>query len=278
MPTGQQVRFAPLGATMLVIVLALAWMLRPNAAAVASQDITVFAAASLGDVMKEVGSAYAREYAEPHRVYFNIAASNVLAQQILHCSEADLFLSANEQWMDEVESAGRLVGGTRKAFLSNTLSIVAHAESDWQIREASDLATLPFRHLAVGNPQAVPAGRYAKAFLEATPHQGGTLWATLSDKVVPTLDVRAALALVEADPSVIGIVYRTDVATSPHVRVLLEIPDETAPPIRYFAARVERDEAQASSQRFFDFLFSSGAQTIFARHGFVAAGPDGAVK
>jgi molybdate transport system substrate-binding protein len=272
MPTGQQVRFAPLGATILVIALALAWGLRPNAAAIASQDITVFAAASLADVMKEIGSAYTQEYAAPHRVYFNIAASNVLAQQILASSEADLFLSANEQWMDEVETAGRLVDETRKPFLSNGLSIVAHSESDWQIREASDLAGLPFQHLALGNPQAVPAGRYAKAFLEATPAQGETLWATLSDKVVPTLDVRAALALVEADSSVIGIVYRTDAAASRHVRVLLEIPDETALPIRYFAARVKRDAAQANSLRFFDFLFSAGAQTIFARHGFVPIG------
>jgi molybdate transport system substrate-binding protein len=271
MPTGQQVRFAPLGAAILVIALGLAWTLRPNAAAVASQDITVFAAASLGDVMKEVGSAYAQEHVTPHKVYFNIAASNVLAQQILASSEADLFLSANEQWMDEVETAGRLVGETRKPFLSNSLSIIAHAESDWQIHEASDLARLPFRHLAVGNPQAVPAGRYAKAFLEATPHQDGTLWAALSDKVVPTLDVRAALALVEADSSIIGIVYRTDAAASQYVRVLLEIPDDAAPPIHYFAARVDRDAAQANSQRFFDFLFSASAQTIFARHGFIPA-------
>jgi molybdate transport system substrate-binding protein len=193
----------------------------------------------------------------------------MLAQQIVASSQADIFLSANERWMDHVEKAGRLIAGTRKPVLSNRLVIVAHAATDWQMDEGADLAAIEFEHLSLADPEAVPAGIYAKAFLQRTPYGDETLWDVLSPKVAPALDVRAALALVDADPAVIGIVYRTDARASGHVRILFEIPDSQVPPITYSAARVYRPDAPATAERFFDFLFSREAQAIFVQHGFV---------
>jgi len=234
-----------------------------------SRDVDVFAAASLRDVVDDVVAAYKREHTEAGRVFVNAAGSNVLAQQILASSQADVFLSANEQWMDRVELAGRLADGTRRPILSNRLVVIANAASDLLAADAHDLADLPFAHLAIADPEAVPAGQYAKRFLENTPHDGTTLWAAMAPRLAPTLDVRAALALAESDPSVIAIVYRTDAAASQRVRVLFEVPTETVPPIRYFAARVKPSQPSSSAASFFDFLFSGTAREIFLRHGFL---------
>jgi molybdate transport system substrate-binding protein len=180
--------------------------------------------------------------------------------------------------MDHVEKAGRLIAGTRRPVLSNRLVIVAHAATDWRMDEAADLAAIEFEHLSLADPEAVPAGTYAKAFLEQTSYGNDTLWDVLSPKVAPALDVRAALALVEADPAVIGIVYRTDARASGHVRILFEIPDSQAPPITYSAARVYRSDAPAAAERFFGFLFSRKARALFAQHGFVPFAQPGSVE
>lgn len=252
----------------MLVALGLAWTVRPGVPVATSPDVTVFAAASLRDVVYEVGAAFSGWAETSGRLYFNVAGSNVLAQQIVASSQADVFLSANEKWMDHVEESGRLVDGSRKPILSNRLVVVANASTDWSATSANDLVRIPFKHLSIGNPDAVPAGIYAKAFLEKMSYDEGTLWAALSDRVAPALDVRAALALVEADPSVIGMVYRTDATESRLVRILFELPRGVAPPIRYFAARVYRPGAPATAQQFYDFLFSDEARRIFAEHGF----------
>lgn len=227
--------------------------------------------------MREIESAFAQEYESAAPVRFNTAASNVLAQQIVASSQADVFLSANERWMDYVEKAGRLIAGTRKPFLANRMVVVAHASTDWQIDEAGDLARLELEHLSLANPEAVPAGTYAKAFLKNTPYGDGSLWDAVAPEVAPAPDVRAALALVEADPTAVGIVYRTDAMSSRRVRILFEVPENQVPPIRYSAARVYRPDAPAaSSDRFFDFLFSQQARAIFTRHGFIPVPQTGA--
>lgn len=269
MAADSQRQFALIGAIVLVGGLGLAWVLRPTAPVEVSEDVTVFAAASLRDVVYEVGSAFSLQQAPGYRVHFNIAGSNVLAQQIMASSQADVFLSANEKWIRHVESAGRLIDGSRRPMLSNRLVVVANTATTWKMSRATDLGGLPFKHLSIGNPDAVPAGIYAKKFLEKTPHNGETLWSTLADRAAPALDVRSALALVEADPSVVGIVYRTDAMASKGVRILFEIPEGAIPPIRYFAARVHRPGATTSAEQFFDFLFSPAAHEIFAKHGFI---------
>lgn len=236
-------------------------------------EVMVFAAASLRDAALEIGPLFAQEAGSDVR--YNFAGSNDLAQQILAAPKADVFLSANESWMDEVEAAGRLAAGTRSAFLSNRLVVVARADSPHRVSAPEDLATLPYRHLALANPDAVPAGIYAREWLASLPGPGGgTLWDAVAPRVAPALDVRAALALAESDPEVIGIVYRTDVAASERARVLYEVPAGEAPPVTYAAAAIDGGPNPEGGRAYVEFLAGEAAAAVFRRHGFVVGDGD----
>ncbi len=239
-------------------------------------EVTVFAAASVRDALQEIGGLYrGRSGAE---TVFNFAGSNELAQQILAAPAADVFLSANEQWMDQVETAGRVAPGSRSALLSNRLVVVARTDAPHAVAAPEDLATLPYRHLVLADPEAVPAGIYAREWLAAKPAPGGegTLWDAVAPRVAPTLDVRAALALVESDPELIGIVYRTDAASSTGVRTLYEVPEGEGPPIAYAAAALTGGPNPKGGLDFAAFLAGPEASAVFERHGFVTRAEVGA--
>ncbi len=231
--------------------------------------LMVFAAASLRDVAGDLGADFQRR--GPAEVVYNFAGSNTLAQQIRAAPGADVFLSADEDWVDFLDQAGRIVAGTRRAFLSNRLVVVARRDSGLEIDDPRDLAERDgLRFLALADPNAVPAGRYAKAALERLPWQGGTLWNALESKAAPALDVRAALALVESDPEIAGIVYRTDAMASDEVRVLHELPAAADMPIRYTAALIAGGPSSEAGRRFLDYLTGPAARAIAERHGFGA--------
>ncbi len=257
-----------IGAVTITVTIVIAFLVRPVTAV---DDVNVFAAASLRDVLQDIDASFNRDGGTRSRIRFNLAGSNVLAQQIAASSQADIFLSASLRWMDYVENAGRLVPNSRRVFLASRLAVVAHKDSDWSVDEAGDIAALGFRHLALASPDGVPAGEYAKAFLANTRTDNGTLWDRVADRVAPTLDVRAALALVESDPSTLGIVYRTDARASKGVRILFEVPERATPTIQYYAARVQRRDAPQAANDVYAYLFSSEAREIFADHGFSAA-------
>jgi len=227
----------------------------------------VFAAASLRDVATELGAAF--EARHDTRVLFNFAGSNFLAQQIAATPKADLFLSADRRWVDFLESKGKTVAGSRRSFLSNKLVVIGHAKTELAFATATDLATAGYEHLALADPLAVPAGRYARSWLESVAHGSGTLWDAVSPRVTPTLDVRAALALVESDPRVIGIVYASDVLQSARARVLFEPDAAQQPAIVYGAVRIASGRSSELVQPFFDFLFSAEARDVYAKHGFI---------
>jgi molybdate transport system substrate-binding protein len=231
------------------------------------QQITVFAAASLRDVLQDIGGRF--KAATGTQPVFNFSASNLLAQQIEAAPGADVFLSADEKWMDELEAKGRLQPGSRRRFLSNRLVVVAKRDSPFVLSEPGGLADLPFEHLSLADPAAVPAGRYAKGFLEKVRSGDSTLWERVADRVLPALDVRAALAVVEADPRMVGIVYRTDAAASRRVKVLLEIPPDLTPPIHYAAAAVAGSRHRSAAQSFLDFLAGPEAVATFEKAGFL---------
>lgn len=235
-------------------------------------EVVVFAAASLRDVAEEI--ARELESRERLEVVFNFAGSNTLAQQIDAGPGADVFLSADEAWMDFLDRAGRLVEGSQRSLLSNRLVLIAHREAAIEVVEPADLvaAKAEYRFLAVADPRAVPAGRYARAHLERQNVNGATLWAHLADRVAPALDVRAALALVESDPEILGIVYRTDARTSEKVRVLYEFPPVEEVRITYWGALIVDGEALELGGRFLEFLQSPEGAAIAERHGFVPLG------
>jgi molybdate transport system substrate-binding protein len=228
------------------------------AAARPRPEILVFAAASLTDGLGEIGADF--EARTGVRVLFSFAGSNALARQIQAGAPADVFVSANLDRMDELERAGLVRPDDRVSLLSNRLAVVVATSSDLVVSTPSDLSRTS--RLALGDPEAVPAGIYARLWLE-----GLGLWATLRDRVVPTLDVRAALAAVESGAVDAGVVYRTDAALSSRVRVAFEVPVAEAPPIVYPAAVLASSTAP-EARAFLEHLRSSPARAVFTRLGF----------
>ena len=238
-------------------------------------ELLVFAAASLRDVAADFATEFESRYSA--RVVYNFAGSNTLAQQIRAAPGADVFLSADETWVDFLEQAQRTVAGTRRAFLSNRLVLISQRDVELGIEHPRDLADAissnggKLSFLALADPQAVPAGRYARAALERLEIADGSLWTALDGKIAPTLDVRAALALVESDPAIAGIVYLTDTMTSDKVRVLYEFPASEEVPIRYAAVQIAAGEEPELGRLFLDFLTSGAASKIARRNGFSPA-------
>ncbi|MEM7048092.1 MAG: molybdate ABC transporter substrate-binding protein [Acidobacteriota bacterium] len=233
----------------------------------AESEVVVFAAASLRDVLTEVG----RDFTDRSEIatVFNFAGSNVLARQIEAAPRADVFLSANQQWMDHLEKRGLLKAGSRRDLLANRLVVIAHRETTFAMTSPQDLPSLPMRHLALGDPAAVPAGIYARLRLQALPHGEGSLWTALEGRVAPMADVRAALHLVESSRDVLGIVYRTDAISARGNRILFEFPTPPGPRIHYPAAVLAAAPNGAAAQRFLAFLAEPAAQAAFRAHGFL---------
>lgn len=230
-------------------------------------ELRVSAAASLADALQEIAPAYERATGET--VVLNLGASSTLARQIQEGAPADLFLSADEAKMDGLEKAGLVLAGTRRSVLSNTLVIVVPADSKLKISRPADLAAPAIRALALAEPRTVPAGIYAKEYLEK---QG--LWGRLSGRVVPTENVRAALAAVEAGNVEAGIVYRTDARISKRVRIAYEIPRAEGPAISYPFAVLARSERKEAARKLLEHLRSPSALAVFRKHGFLILGAD----
>src|SRR2546427_5249026 len=189
-------------------------------------DINVFAAASLTDSLKEIATAYAKQSGD--KIVFNLGASSMLARQIEEGAPADIFFSADEAKMDGLEKLGLILKETRRSRLSNSLVIVVAADSPLQDPSAHDLAGDKVKRIALADPKAVPAGVYARAYLEKA-----RLWPVVKRKIVPTENVRATLAAVESGNVDAGIVYKTDARVSRKEKVACAVKPEEGPPISY---------------------------------------------
>lgn len=223
----------------------------------------VLAAASLQEALEEAADAWeAQGHPAPA---LSFAGSSALARQVESGAPADLFVSADEEWMAELESKNLVREGTRVTLLGNTLVLIAPAKSRFEIAlddPATLVTALDGGRLAMADPDAVPAGRYGKAALERL-----KLWDAVSASVAPSENVRAALALVERGQSPLGVVYATDALVSLQVRVVARFPATSHPPIRYPAA-VLANSRNPDAAPFLEFLQSPEARAIFARHGF----------
>ena len=225
-------------------------------------EVEVFAAASLTDSLKEIASVY--EKTSEDRVVFNFAASSMLARQIDEGAPADIFFSADEAKMDGLEKKELLESGTRKSLLSNRLVIVVAADGDARINSPEDLAGPMVKRLALADPAAVPAGVYSKEFLERR-----KLWAAVRGKVVPTENVRAALAAVESGNVDAGMVYQTDAAVSKAVKVVYQVPSGEGPSISYPLAIIKGCRHMGAARRFAAYLESPQALQVFRTGGFI---------
>jgi molybdate transport system substrate-binding protein len=231
------------------------------ACALHAETVTVFAAASLTDSLRVAGQRY--EAQSHDTVEFNFAASSLLARQIEEGAPADIFFSADAKWMDELEKNGWIVSGTRKDRLSNSLVIIVPKDNPPPITSPHDLLQARIGRLALADPKAVPAGIYAREYL-----QKQNLWTGVESKIIPTANVRAALAAVASGNADAGIVYKTDAAISKQVKVAYEIPARDAPEIVYPVAAV-KGPSKTAARKFLDYLNSPAAGQVFAGFGFI---------
>lgn len=228
-------------------------------------ELSVFAAASLIDALHEISAAYEKDGGD--KIVLNLGASSTLARQIQEGAPADLFLSADEEKMNGLEKRKLLLPGTRKSVLSNTLVVVVPDDSTLKISSMKDLAAPSIRALALAEPQSVPAGIYAKEHLRKL-----GLWSKVIDRVVPTENVRAALAAVESGNVDAGIVYKTDAQISKKVRIAYEVPRSEGPVISYPFAVLAGSERPEAARKLLAYLESPEAAAIFRKYGFLILG------
>ncbi|MGD0867199.1 MAG: molybdate ABC transporter substrate-binding protein [Rhizomicrobium sp.] len=243
---------------------AAAFILAPLAARAA--DITVFAAASLTDAMQEVGKSWQAKTG--HTVVFSFAASSVLARQIEASGGADMFLSADSDWMNYLDTRNLIAHDTRKDLLGNHLVLISPAgvKVSLTIAPNFDLAgALAGGRLAIADPASVPAGKYGKAALTSL-----GVWTAVSGHLAQAENVRAALAYVSRGETPLGIVYTTDALSDSSVRIVGTFPENSHAPIVYPVALTK--DAKPQAKDFLGYLSSAQARAIFAKDGFVILG------
>jgi molybdate transport system substrate-binding protein len=226
------------------------------ATSVAAAEVRVFAAVSLTEALQEIARGYKAD-----TIVFHFGASSLLARQIEAGAPADLFLSADEAKMDQLLGRGLIVPSTRTSILSNTLVVVVPDDAP-KLTNAAELVRV--RRLALAEPSTVPAGIYARQWLMKL-----GLWNRLAAKIVPTDNVRAALAAVESGNVDAAIVYRTDARIGKRTRVAFEVPPDEGPEISYPFVLLRDADQRDAALRFLRHLQTKDARAVFARHGFL---------
>jgi molybdate transport system substrate-binding protein len=226
------------------------------------QELLVFAAASLTNLLDEIAAAYTRQTGQP--VKFSYAASSALARQLEAGSRADVFFSADREWMDYVQARNLIDPSTRRNVLGNRLVLVAPADSKVELQIAPGFglaAALGNRRLATADPDTVPVGRYARSALTSL-----GVWNQVADKLVRADNVRSALAFIARGETPLGIVYETDAKVEKRVRIVDFFPAGSHPPIIYPVAATA--DAQPGARQFIEFLNSAAAGEAIRDFGF----------
>ncbi len=254
-----QTGWAMLGAA----ALALSGLLAPAPARAQTGGPVVFAAASLKNALDDAAAAWTKDGKPAPRISY--AASNTLAKQIEQGAPADIFVSADLDWMDYAQSKGLVRPETRVNLLANRIVLIAPKDSSATVTVGPGLdlaAALGGGRLAMGNVDAVPAGKYGKAALEKL-----GAWEGVKDRIAQAESVRAALLLVSRGEAPLGIVYATDAAADPAVKIVGTFPDGSHPPIVYPVA-VTKDATNPDAAAFLAYLRAPAARAAFERQGF----------
>jgi molybdate transport system substrate-binding protein len=245
-----------------VLVLCCGLLASAQAADESKQELLVFAAASLTNVLDEIGTAYTQQTKQP--VKFSYAASSALARQLQAGARADVFFSADLEWMDYVQARNLIDRSTRRNVLGNRLALVAPADSKIELKIAPGFKlaeALGTGRLATGDPESVPVGKYARSALTSL-----GVWNEVADKLVRADNVRSALAFIARGETPLGIVYETDARVEKRVRIVDFFPAESHPPIVYPVAVAA--QARPAARQFVEFLQSAAAQEAFKKYGF----------
>ena len=226
-------------------------------------NAVVFAAASLKNALDEINQNWERQTGKKATLVY--AGSNVLAKQIEAGAPADLFISADQDWMDYAASKKLLQSNTRVNLLGNTMVLIASKDAALSVKaDRMDIASLlGSGRLAMGNLDAVPAGKYGKAALERLGE-----WEAVKDKVAQAENVRAALLLVSRGEAPLGIVYGSDAVSDPTVKVVATFPPDSHPPIIYPAALIA-GSTNTDAPPFLKYLGSAAAKHVFEAQGFI---------
>jgi molybdate transport system substrate-binding protein len=242
---------------------ALAMCMLMASSAAGAADVTVFAAASLKEAMDDQARRF--EAATGNKVVVSYGASNALAKQIEAGAPADVFISADLDWIDYLDQRRLLAPNTRSDLLRNTLVLIAPASSGSTLKIGPNFglaAALGTDKLAMANPDSVPAGKYGKSALEKL-----GVWPSVEKQVARAENVRAALALVSRSEAPFGIVYRTDALADKGVRIVDIFPSDSHPPIIYPAALLASSKSPAAKP-LLDYLRSAPARPVWEKYGF----------
>lgn len=226
-----------------------------------SPEITVFAAISLTDALTEIGAEFSKKYTV--EVFFNFAASTTLQRQIEKGASADVFISASPIQADELEELNLIEEGSRTDILSNQLVLIAQKNAKINIKHLNEIKLNSISKVAIGQPDIVPAGAYAK---EALKHLN--LWEEIQPKLIFGTDVRATLAYVSTGNVMLAFVYETDTRVSDKVKVIYTIPSNTHSSITYPAVVLKGSSQKLKAQEFIEYLKTPIAINIFDNYGF----------
>jgi len=227
------------------------------------RDVLVFAAASVKNALDEANGLFLFENGSGVKISYG--ASSALAKQIENGAPADVFISADNDWMDYLAERKLIMPDTRTKFLGNKLVLIAGANSNLPLTIGQNFPlaqALGNGRLAMADPAAVPAGKYAKAALEKL-----GVWASVSNKIAPAQDVRAALVLVSRGEVPLGIVYQTDAAADKNVKIIATFPQSTHPPIIYPIA-ILAGSTNGVAPVYVQYLLSPKAEPFFEKQGF----------
>ncbi|MEO1376138.1 MAG: molybdate ABC transporter substrate-binding protein [Cyanobacteria bacterium J06635_10] len=231
-----------------------------------SQELTVSTAASMQDAMKEVASFYQKEHPNTKIVY-NFASSGTLTQQIKQGAPVDIFISANEKFMDELDTKNLLLPKTRKNLLKNDIVLIIPKKGNVvNISNFQQLTSTNIKRFSIGEPESVPVGGYARQVLTSL-----KIYSQLKPKTVFAKDVRQVLSYVELGNVDAGIVYATDAKISNQVKVAASAPENTHNPIVYPVAAIQRTQNPQTAKEFIQFLNSDRAKDTFTKYGFQIA-------
>jgi molybdate transport system substrate-binding protein len=254
----------------LLIAAGLAWAAGVQSVSAQGKDVVVFAAASLKNALDDIAGQWQRETGK--KTVISYACSNTLIKQIEQGAPADIFVSADLDWMDYGQQKDLIRPDSRSNLLGNRLVLIAPKDSSVSanIQPGFDLAALlKGGRLAMANVDAVPAGKYGKASLEKL-----GVWDSVKDKIAQAESVRAALLFVSRGEAPLGIVYQTDAAADPSVKIVGTFPEDTHPPIIYPVA-LTKESTNADAQTFLNYLRSPSARAAFERQGFTVLAPGG---
>lgn len=233
------------------------------------RDIYMFAAMSLSDALTEIGLQYTKH--KDIRVHYNFAASATLQRQIEKGVSADVFISASSIQVDALKSLGLLDDGSRTDVLTNRIVVVSHKNTKVTLENVTGLLDTSIKRIAIGHPEIVPAGNYAKEALE---HFG--MWEKIKPKLIFGTDVRATLAYLTSGNADIAIVYETDTKVTNKVKVLYKFPNETHSRIVYPAVILKNSNNKVWAETYLTFLKDPIATEIFEKHGFTCLTPTSA--